>query len=223
MRELLHQIAAWRAAGRPVTIARAVAVRGMSSADGYPFAALTGDAPPVGSVLSGAVDEQLADLVRTPVGAGRIVDVRVEDERALASGLSCGGSARLLMQSADAIPGTAWQLIADREPVCLLTELDGDVASATSAVTKDSVAAAERDHPGLARLFARGASVSTLLDDERTAVTAIWPVPALVVVGNGLIADALAAQAELLGWSCTIVDEALAAVAAIEPLALCDG
>ena len=30
--------------------------------------------------------------------------------------------------------------------------------------------------------------------------TVLWPVPKLVIVGGGPIADALAAAAELLGW-----------------------
>lgn len=42
----------------------------------------------------------------------------------------------------------------------------------------------------------------------------LWPVPTLVVVGDGLIADALAAQAALLGWHSTSTDDVDAAVTA---------
>ncbi|MGH8959822.1 MAG: XdhC family protein [Jatrophihabitantaceae bacterium] len=220
MDELLEQIARWRAAGRPVTLARAVAVRGMSSED--PFAALTPGEPVAGSVLSGAADAKLADLIAPhPNSPGRLVEVVVDDADAVESGLSCGGVAQLLVQPADEIPAEAWQLIADREPVCLITALDGGVA--TTLATRATVAGAEREHPGVARLFARGSTLSALLDEPRTAVTAIWPTTCLVVVGDGLIADALAANAGLLGWTSVVVNDAAAAVAAIKALASNDG
>jgi xanthine dehydrogenase accessory factor len=42
----------------------------------------------------------------------------------------------------------------------------------------------------------------------------LWPVPALVVVGDGLIADALLDAAHLLGWSARVTAEADVAVSA---------
>lgn len=223
MDELLDQIARWRAAGRPVTLARAVAVRGMSSADQAPFAAVTPGEPVAGSVLSGAADARLLDLVADPPAAGRLVEVVVDDAAALGSGLSCGGVAQLVLQPADEIPAQTWQLVADREPLCLITELDGETATSTTIATRATIGDVEREHPGATRLFARGSTMSALLDEPRAAVTAIWPVASLVVVGDGLIADALAANATLLGWTSVVVNDAAAATDAIGALSSCDG
>jgi xanthine dehydrogenase accessory factor len=223
MDELLDQIARWRAGGRPVTLARAVEVRGMSSDDHQPFAAWTPGEPVAGSVLSGAADAKLVELVEIPPTTGRVVEVVVDDATALESGLSCGGVAKLVLQPAGEIPAEAWQLIADREPMCLITALDGVTVTATSLATRATISDAEREHPGVARLFARGATMSALLEDPRAAITTIWPVASLVVVGDGLIADALAANAALLGWTSVILNEANAATDAINALSSCDG
>jgi xanthine dehydrogenase accessory factor len=223
MDELAEQIAHWLGSGRPVTLARAVDVQGMSSDDHQPFAALTAGEPVAGSVLSGAADRTLTELVASPPAAGRLVEVTVHDAAALDAGLSCGGVARLVLQPADELPAATWSLMARREPVCVITTFDGAAASATVVATRATIGEVEREHPGVARLFARGATMSALLDDARTAVTAIWPIPSLVVVGDGLIADALAANAALLGWTCAVVNEAGAASDAIGELASCDG
>jgi xanthine dehydrogenase accessory factor len=223
MDELLDQIRRWTEAGRPVSVARVVAVRGMSSDDAVPFAALTAGEPVAGSVLSGAADGRLVALVDPPPSTGRLVEVVVDDADAIGAGLSCGGVAQVLVQPLAEIPSPAWSAIADREPVGLITVLDGDRTGSTSIATRATVSAIEREHPGVARLFARGASTSALLDEPRAAVTTIWPVTSLVVVGDGLIADALAANAALLGWPTVIVNDAQAVTPAIAPLSSCDG
>jgi len=66
---------------------------------------------------------------------------------------------------------------------------------------------------------------SAVLDSarpQRIAATAIWPVPHLVIVGDGLIADALVASAQLLGWSTEVANDA-AAADQVGQLASCDG
>jgi xanthine dehydrogenase accessory factor len=137
--------------------------------------------------------------------------------------MSCGGVAQLLLQPVEEVPALAWQLMADREPVCLVTELDGDAAGPTQAHAPATIAAADQAHPGVARLFGKGISEGAVVDEGRAAVTALWPRPELVVVGSGAIADALKAAAGLLGWTITIVDSAGDAAAAAGRLAGCDG
>jgi xanthine dehydrogenase accessory factor len=58
------------------------------------------------------------------------------------------------------------------------------------------------------RLFNRGSTQTALVPAGTSAsvVTAIWPVPKLVVVGGGLIASALLAAAGLLGWTAVVVE-----------------
>ncbi len=51
----------------------------------------------------------------------------------------------------------------------------------------------------LAQLFSRAATAGVVEAGE--VITVLWPVPRLVVVGSGPIADALDAAAKLLDWS----------------------
>ena len=231
MDAVVRQIVAWQAERRPVTVVRLLAVRGVSGHDSVPLAGFTPGEPAAGRVLSGALDA----LVGRPVESGQLLDLAVDDAAADRSGMSCGGSAQVLVQPADEIPDEAWQLIAAREPVCLATDLDGERTGATRAFTRATIGDTADGYPTLARLFARGTSEGAVLDaagrdsavldsarPQRIAATAIWPVPHLVIVGDGLIADALVASAQLLGWSTEVANDA-AAADLVEPLASCDG
>jgi xanthine dehydrogenase accessory factor len=216
--EVLGRIRVWRDSGRPVTLVRVVGLRGISGQQGTMLAALTPDEPMAGTVLSGVADEVLA-----PVERGRLMSLHIGDEQAGRVGLSCGGVAQVLLQPLDEIPAQAWQLLADREPVCLVTELDGDAAGLTEVHAEATITAADRAHPGVARLFGKGTSEGAVVDEGRAAVTALWPRPELVVVGSGAIANALAATAGLLEWTSTIVNSPGEAATAAEHLAGCDG
>ena len=216
--EVLGRIRSWRDSGRPVTLVRVVELRGISGQQGTALAALTPDEPIAGTVLSGVADMHLA-----PVERGRLLSLRIGDEEAGRAGMSCGGVAKLLLQPVNEVPAQAWQLLADREPVCLVTELDGDHAGPTEAFDSATISAADQAHPGVARLFGKGTSEGAVVDEGRAAVTTLWPRPELVVVGSGAIADALAAAAGLLGWTATIVDSAGAAAGATGRLGGCDG
>jgi xanthine dehydrogenase accessory factor len=217
MDDVLARIEQWRQDGRAVTIARVVGLRGISGQTGTPLAALTPGDPIAGTVLSGAAQDSLA-----PVDSAQLRTVTIADDVAARTGMACGGSAHVLLQPATDLPEQAWRLIAEHEPVCLVTELDGERVGATSVYTRESVGGAEQLAPGVSRLFNRGASEGAVLEG-RAAVTTVWPVPKLVVVGDGLIADALVATAGVLGWHPTVVNDAASAAAAIGALALSDG
>lgn len=216
--EVLGRIRMWRDSGRPVTLVRVVELRGISGQQGTTLAALTPDEPIAGTVLSG-----VADTILAPVERGRLLSLRIGDEEAGRVGMSCGGVAKLLLQPVTEVPAQAWQLLADREPVCLVTELDGDDTGPTEVFDSATISAADQTHPGVARLFGKGSSEGAVVDEGRAAVTTLWPQPELVVVGSGAIADALQAAAGLLGWTATIVDSAGEAAAAAERLGGCDG
>jgi xanthine dehydrogenase accessory factor len=217
MDDVLARITQWRQDGRSVTIVRVVGLRGISGQTGTPIAALTPGEPIAGTVLSGAAQDSLA-----PVDSAELRTITVADDVAARIGMACGGSAQVLLQPATDVPDEAWQLIAEHEPVCLVTELDGEHVGATSVQTRESVGGAEQLAPGVSRLFNRGTSEGAILDG-RAAVTTVWPVPSLVVVGDGLIADALAATAGVLGWHPTVVNDATSATAAIGTLGRSDG
>jgi xanthine dehydrogenase accessory factor len=118
------------------------------------------------------------------------------------------------VQNAAAYPSDVWQRLDRREPLCLVHEVVGEAPARTYVFGQRDVrgAAELAGGAGIPRLFARGVSATALLteDDRSLAVTTLWPPTTLVVVGNGQIAEALAAAATLLGWAPLVTNDAVA-------------
>lgn len=209
MYAIADQVRQWLEAGEDVTVAQVVATRGFSSRDPAAAAAWTAGES-VGAVLEGIDTGALAQH-----GPG-LHEVLLTDEDAQAVGLSCGGRASVLVQPATAFGAGFWERLAAREPVCVVTEIGGGVTVHTPETIRDAHAFGDR----IPRLFARGQSATDLLDDVEPAlaVVALWPVPTLVVVGDGLIAAALANAAALLEWQSAVTNDVEGAVAAVEAL-----
>ena len=167
----------------------------------------------VGSVLGGSLDDQLADLAAQGTG-GRIVAVRVGDLAAELAGLACGGDARCVILPATALPADLWDRLRAREPVAVRVSLDGDRVADAATFDADSISAAGEEAQ---RVFGRRMSGSLVEPDAVTSV--FWPVPRLVIVGGGPVADALRRNADLLGWRIDLTTDARAATGAIAALA----
>lgn len=154
----------------------------------------------VGAVLAGALNDQLVDLSYQGT-TGRVVDVRVGDLDAQLAGLPGGGDARCLLVPATELPAELWDRLRRREPVGLLTRLDGDQVVDVCLVAPPS-------------------GDSTVAPDR--VLTVFRPVPQLVIVGAGPVADALRANADLLGWRTQTVTDARGATGVIAGLAALD-
>jgi xanthine dehydrogenase accessory factor len=228
--ELAPQVIAWQREQRQVWLVRVVSVTGMGSKDPAEATAVTEGLPAIGTILSGAADAALAAALAEAANAGaaRTLDLRIGDDDAVAVGLTCGGQATVLLQPADQLPGTAWQLLASRTPVCLVTNLrEPDVGRTTWLTVGQDEAAADpiTSAPEVVSLFGRGTPEAAVVDveDNRLLVTALWPTPRLVIVGEGLIADALGAAARLLGWEPSTVNDVTTATNAVAGLGRGDG
>lgn len=198
MYEIAAQVSDWLAAGRQVRVASVVASRGFSSQPPAATAAWTEGVPPAGT-LGDAIG--LADVVRDG-----LVEIVVSEDDAVRKGLACGGTASILVRDADAFPRDLWDRLAARDPLCIVTPLpDGDTQVFTAASIRD----AYRFGDEVPRLFGRGVTATALTDDA--AVVVLWPLPTLVVVGDGLIADALQDAATLLDWQTNVTTDATAA------------
>ena len=211
MYDIADQVAAWLDRGVAVRVAQVVATRGFSSNDPGAAYAWTDDDARVGELLPG-VAEQLGD---SGPHDGRLTDVTVSDGDAVAAGLSCGGTATVFVQSAAAFPAGTWQRLQRREPIVLVSELADAEPAVTECYTATDVRAARRHPDGVdvPRMFARGVSATSLARGDRTqVVVTLWPNTELVVVGDGAIAAALAANASLLGWSSAVTAEVSDAV-----------
>jgi xanthine dehydrogenase accessory factor len=202
MFELAQQVVDWQAADRRVVLARLVDSVGFSSRDPAAAVAYTSGEPLAGSLFSGAADGQLVGLLEAAGPDATVVGITVSADEAAAGGLACGGTARLLVQQATDLSSDAWHKLAGGAACCLVT-----AGQSSHLFSPTEINSAGLD-PQVSRLFARGTSRTSVIDTEQgeVIVTALWPVPALLIVGDGLIADALATLAGLLGWQATVAD-----------------
>ncbi len=186
-------------AGTRVDVAWPVASDDLGFDPGVDALALTPGGGRVGTLLGGALDTHLSDLAQSQPSTGRIVDLTVSDVDAAIAGLPHGGGVRCALLPASALPERVWELLLDREPVCLVSELEGSDLVATSLHTADDIDAAPDE---VAAAFRASSSTVTLLEDR--LVTVLRPVPRLVVSGGGPIAEALVAAAPVLGWQAVV-------------------
>jgi xanthine dehydrogenase accessory factor len=179
------------------TLARVVDVRGFSARFASEAMAFTA------YESSGQILDGLAAASIQSAEVPSLLEVSISDSDASDRGLSCGGSARILLQRADSIEDSAWQALALGSPVCLVTSLAQASLGSTESFGPGTVNEAEPLHPGVARLFARGSRTSSVQGDS--FASALWPTRHLVIVGDGLIALALATLAGELDWTSQVV------------------
>jgi len=214
--EIALTVSACLRAGTKVDVAWAIETQGFSSRDKTEALAITPGGGRIGSVLSGSLNDQLVDL--SAGGAtGRLVTLHVGDLEAELAGLACGGEARCLLVPAVDLPSDLWERLRNRDPVCLVSRVDGDRVSDVALFGADTISDAGEE---TAQLFGRGVSDSVVAPGVVTTV--YWPVPKLVIIGGGAIADALRAAAGLLGWNTQVITEARAATGVISGLAVLD-
>jgi xanthine dehydrogenase accessory factor len=156
--------------------------------------ALTPGGGRVGHVWGGAADDQLADRASV-VGRGRLVTVEVGSYEAALVGVDATGPGRCLLVPADRLPDELWELLVDREPVCLVTDLDEDRVLGSRLVDPDGM-----DAEGAEVLAAWGIGRSTTAVSPGRVVTVLRPVPTLLAAGPGPVGDAVVRLAEVLGW-----------------------
>jgi xanthine dehydrogenase accessory factor len=234
--EISVAVLAWARAGKRTALARTIDVQGFSAR--WPQDALAayvqdGRLKTVGQVLGGAAQAALEPLLAEALAAdlpAAVHELRISDQDAGAAGLSCGGTARVLLQPADDIASEAWQAIAEREAVCLVTALDDSRAGETTWFSRRTLATEHRrPDPRAVQWFGRGVCAATVMaltdeltDESESLVTALWPVSRLLVVGDGLLAAALDGAARVLEWEPQIVSEVDVAVAAVRTLGSAD-
>lgn len=144
----------------------------------------------LGSLLGGALDDRLAEA-----GGARLTTLDLTPLDTSAMGRR-GSRVSCLVVPADTLPDGLWKRLVAREPVCLLTRLDGERAV---GVTAYDAGPDERGGRAAMDLIARGASASLRTDEG--VITVLCPVPRLALLGSGPIADAVAAVAGAVGWS----------------------
>jgi xanthine dehydrogenase accessory factor len=214
--EIALSVSACLRAGTRVDVAWAIGTQGFSTRDKSEALAITPGGGRIGSLLSGSVNDQLADLSERGM-TRRIVDLHVGDLEAELAGLSCGGDARCVLVPAADLPEGLWERLRERDPVCVVLRVDGDQVLDIATFGPGTIGEAGE---AAAQLFNRGTSDTLVTPDA--VITALWPVPKLAIIGGGGIADALVAAADLLGWRTEVTTEVGVATGVIAGLSILD-
>ena len=200
-------VAACLRAGTHVDVAWLVDPGDFVGLDPADAVAITPGGGRIGSLLAGALDGELRDLAGST--SGRLVSLTVGDVDAIVAGLPRGGEVRCLVVPAAALPAELWDLLLARQPVRLATRLDGD-----QVVANELVAHGQN--------VVDGEQVSNVVVDGETVTTTLWPVPTMLVVGTGAIADALSVAAAPLGWRVDLTNDTAVATGTIARLSAID-
>jgi len=218
MREVIHEIDAWRAAGDDVAVATVVATWGSAPRGTGAKMAVSRAGRIAGSVSGGCVEGAVVETAQQVLSTriGRLLHFGVADETAWSVGLACGGKIEVFVATLDP---------------ALYEPLRSAVATNRGAATATVVS-------GPATLVGRsllvidgsraGGSLGEALDAEATTVAlqaladgecrrltiadcdvfvdVLLPPPTLVIVGGVHIALALVSLAKTLGYRTVVVD-----------------
>jgi xanthine dehydrogenase accessory factor len=203
--------------GHDAWVVRVASMEGFGGRRAGETLLLGADGARTGGVLSGSVDAAIdAALASVGAASGAVLRVPIGDAEAVSAGLACGGTADVLIQRLSSFPVSVWESIEGRRPQLIASLLDGAVGSTTASTLDglragtlgDSVAddlAFVSAHQSLVRKG--GSSMIAETELGRVFVEFVSPAPQMVVLGDVALAQAIAAQGTMLGWSVSIFDE----------------
>lgn len=212
VRELGAALRRWVEGGAAtVGVVRVLERHGFGTVEAGQLLVATPDGDIAGAVLHGALDRSVVPLaIAEATGAPPIVrDVHVAEPDALAAGLACSGGATLLAHHVHADEAATLGAALERGiPAALVSTADGTAALVLAGPDLDdvhgSLGTSERDRVAAdtarSRLR-RGATVTERIAGADLLLDLWVPVPSVLVVGGGAIADALVVQAATLGWT----------------------
>jgi len=219
MREIAAKVREGLAEGRRVQVGRVVGFKGFGGRRAGEALAVFDDGPPSGSLLGGMADAAIAQSM-TAGNASVLLELAVGDNEAVAAGLACGGVANVLASDAAAMPPELWAALEKSWPVALVTRADGEAGSNALALVDSPLTRTLERHGSLGdvasdeeaaqqgrqalRLGRDSAQMTQLHEEAQVVIETFFPSTTLLVVGEGQLADALAAQGGLLGWSTAI-------------------
>ena len=234
MRELLDDLARWRAAGKRAAVARVVDIEGSGPRDPGAAMAVNEDGEVIGSVSGGCVEgavltEGLSVLRR---GEPRLVTYGIADEDAFAVGLTCGGTIHIFIDPPDATGEAIEAALRTGEPAALATIIEGSGpgvggvpvkpgakllvrpgaepigglgdADLDRVVTRDALGELEAGRTGVRHYGLHGEARR----EEGVAVfiESFAPPPRMVIFGAIDFTAALARLGKVLGYHVTVCD-----------------
>ena len=215
LRELGAALRRWVGGGAErVGVVRVLDRHGFGTVEAGQLAAAAPDGDVAGVVLRGAVDRTVVALaIAEATGAPPVQrTAHVGEDDALAAGLACSGGATLLGHPLAGDAAAALGAALERgTPAALVAPVAGGTGALvlTGPDLDDvhgSLGTPERDRAAVdvaRHRLRRGATLTERIPGpDGELLLDLWvPVPSVLVVGTGAIADALAAQAAVLGWA----------------------
>ncbi|WP_298334353.1 XdhC family protein [Ferrimicrobium sp.] len=188
-------------------VVRLVELRGFGGGDRASDLMVIADSQQYGSVLSPEIATRL--LTDPNDAKPRTITAEIGDAQAVTNGLACGGSVRVMVHPWGWLSEIGPYLGA-RKAFALVTVLDSQdrptrvrvvaLGQTTDDATEQAaVGLLERAHAGVSVLNLEGAQFH---------IHCFLPRPRLVIVGGGVLAEALSAQVQLIGIEAMGFDEA---------------
>jgi xanthine dehydrogenase accessory factor len=223
VRDLLRDLARWRAQGKQVALARVVDLEGSGPRDPGAAMAVSAEGEVIGSVSGGCVEgavvgESLEVLAQ---GAPRLVTFGYSDDDAFAVGLTCGGTVHLFIEPLDRTQDLE-DAIRDHRPAVLVTVVDGPGVGDKLLLVEGEPTAGRLADPDLHRVVARDAEAALAAgatavrrygasgQANEEAVTVFFeayaPPPRLLIFGAVDFTAALVRVAKVLGFHVTVCD-----------------
>jgi xanthine dehydrogenase accessory factor len=197
-----------------VGVVRVLERHGFGTVEPGQLVAGRADGTVAGALYRGTLDDTVRPLAAAAVSAPQTREAHVAEDTAVGAGLACAGGATLLGHPLPAAEAAALGEALERGvPAALVSTAGGTGAVVLTGpeleAVQGSLGTPELDAEALAaarRLLRRGATATERVrTDAGELLVDIWvPVPSVLVAGGGAIAEALVAQAELLGWSARI-------------------
>lgn len=218
-----------------VTVIRVLQRHGFGTVEQGQVLAVTSDGQTAGVLLRGALDATALDLALRAAIAPATQEAHIAEDDAVTAGLACAGGATLLGHPLHTSAASAMgEALAAGRPAALVSDTGGSahmvltgegLATRTGSLQDTGSLAPGIDDAAVAAvagMLRRGATTTQVLeiaagDASVPVLVDLWvPVPSVLVVGGGTIGDALAAQAQVLGWAHQQVTTVAEAAAAIE-------
>lgn len=213
MRDILHDVEQWLAAGQSVALATVVQTWGSSPRQTGAKMAVTAVYDMVGSISGGCVEGAVIATGQDVLagGAPRLLHFGVADETAWNVGLACGGSISVWVERLDDVVFPFLrQHVHEEAAVTGITLVSGPDAGRKLAFdrtgqqvgdlgawTATAVATAQP---------MTNSQLITLAEGVEAFVDVLHPAPLLVLVGGVHIAVALAALGQTLGYRTVVID-----------------
>jgi xanthine dehydrogenase accessory factor len=225
VKEVLPDIARWRARGDRIALATVIATRKSAPRPVGSKLAISEQGEMAGSVSGGCVENEVYGQAREILEGAppQLLSYGISDDEAFAVGLPCGGEIDVFVETApEELLERLARVVENEERAVLFTVVEGERLGAQLLATEDGERIGDGPDERFDEVLRGGRNVLLELDSgEKVFAEVYGPPPRLLVFGAVDTAEALCRAAKSLGWH-TIVSDARGKFASAERLPSAD-